>query len=58
MTEMLAMEWQPVAIAAVMMVLDVLTGFAGAAKSKAVESGKMREGLWHKAGFFGLVALA
>lgn len=58
MMDMLASDWQPVAIAAVMMVLDVLTGFAGAAKSKAVESGKMREGLWHKAGFFGLVALA
>ena len=29
--EQMAMELQPVAIAAVMMVLDVLTGFAGAA---------------------------
>lgn len=54
----MSFEWQPVAIAAVMMVLDIITGFAGAAKSKAVESGKMREGLWHKAGFFGLIALA
>lgn len=52
------MEWQPVAVAAAMMAFDVLTGFAAAAKSKAVESGKMREGLWHKAGFFGLIVLA
>lgn len=56
--EQMAMELQPVAIAAVMMVLDVLTGFAGAAMRGQVQSGKMREGLWHKAGFFGLVALA
>lgn len=56
--EQMAMELQPVAIAAAMMVLDVLTGFAGAAMRGAVQSGKMREGLWHKAGFFGLMALA
>lgn len=56
--EQLAMEWQPVAVAAVMMVLDVVSGFAGAAMRKQVQSGKMREGLWHKAGFFGLIALA
>lgn len=51
-------EWQPVAVAAVMMVLDIVSGFAGAAMRKQVQSGKMREGLWHKAGFFGLIALA
>ena len=51
-------DWHPVAVATVMMLLDMLTGFAGAAKDKAVESGKMREGLWHKAGFFGLIGLA
>lgn len=51
-------DWHPIAVAAVMMVLDILTGFAGAAKDKAIESGKMREGLWHKAGFFGLIFLA
>ena len=56
--EQLAMEWQPVAVAAVMMVLDIMFGFAGAAMRKQVQSGKMREGLWHKAGFFGLIALA
>lgn len=50
--------WHPIAIATVMMVLDIITGLAGAAKDKAVNSGKMREGLWHKAGYFGLIALA
>lgn len=51
-------DWHPVAVAMAMMVLDMATGFAGAAKDKSIESGKMREGLWHKAGFFGLIALA
>lgn len=55
---MVYIDWHPIAVAAVMMVLDIATGFAGAAKDKAVESGKMREGVWHKAGFFGLIALA
>lgn len=40
------------------MVLDVALGFAGAVKTGTVKSGKMREGLWHKAGFVGLVAVA
>ncbi len=51
-------DWHPIAVAAVMMALDVATGFAAAAKDGAIESGKMREGLWHKAGFFGLIGLA
>ncbi len=51
-------DWHPVAVATVLMALDVATGFAGAAKNKALESGKMREGAWHKAGFFGLIGLA
>lgn len=40
------------------MVLDVATGFAGAVKCGSVQSGRMREGLWHKAGFVGMVAMA
>lgn len=56
--EELTIQWQPVAVVTVMMILDILTGFAGAVKTKSIESGKMREGLWHKAGFFGLIALA
>ncbi len=56
--EGLAVEWQPVVVASLMMALDVVTGFAGAVKSRNIQSGKMREGLWHKAGFFGLISLA
>lgn len=56
--EFATIEWQPIVVITALMVLDIITGFAGAVKDKAVESGKMREGLWHKAGFFGLVALA
>ena len=56
--EELAIQWQPIVVASVMMILDIVTGFAGAVKNQTVESGKMREGLWHKAGFFGLIALA
>ena len=41
--------WQP---------FDIITGFGGAAKEGVIQSGKMREGLWHKAGFLGLVVLA
>lgn len=51
-------HWQVLLVAVAMMALDMLTGFAGAAKAGEIMSGKMREGLWHKAGFFGLVALA
>ena len=40
------------------MVLDVATGLAGAVKTGTVQSGKMREGLWHKAGFVGMIACA
>lgn len=50
--------WHPIAIATVMMVIDIITGLAGAAKDRDINSGKMREGLWHKAGYFGLIALA
>lgn len=38
------------------MLLDVATGFAAALKTGTVKSGKMREGLWHKAGFVGMIA--
>lgn len=54
----ITIPWQPVIAAAVMMVFDIIIGFAGAAKNKTIESGKMREGLWHKAGYFGLIILA
>lgn len=51
-------DWHPVAVAAVMMLLDIATGFAGAAKSGTIDSGKMRDGIWHKAGFCCLIVLA
>ena len=41
-------DWHPVAVVAVMMALDMITGYSGAAKAKLLESGKMREGLWPK----------
>lgn len=56
--EGIVIPWQPIALIAALMVLDIITGFLGAAKQGVVESGKMREGLWHKAGFLGLVVLA
>lgn len=46
------------AVTAASMVLDMATGLAKGAASGALDSKKMREGLWHKAGFAGLVALA
>ncbi len=50
--------WHPIAIATVMMVLDIISGVAAAAKDRDINSVKLREGLWHKAGYFGLIALA
>ena len=49
--------WQPIVMAVALMVFDYFTGFAGAVKKKVVSSAKMREGLWHKAGFCGLMLL-
>lgn len=45
-------------VTVLVMVIDVATGFAGALKTGTVKSGKMREGLWHKGGFAGMVAMA
>lgn len=50
-------HWQVVLVAVFMMAMDMLTGFGGALKQGVVMSGKMREGLWHKAGFCGLIVL-
>lgn len=51
-------QWQPMLIAVIMMALDIIFGFAGACKNNDIRSDKMREGLWHKAGFCGLIILA
>lgn len=56
--EGISIPWQPILLIVVLMVLDIITGFAGAAKQGVINSGKMREGLWHKSGFVGLVILA
>ncbi|WP_305296939.1 phage holin family protein [Parvibacter caecicola] len=45
-------------IAPVIIVLNIVIGFAGAVKQKDVQPEKLRNGLWHKAGFIGLIALA
>ncbi|MCI9129988.1 MAG: phage holin family protein [Eggerthellaceae bacterium] len=52
------MDFHVLLITGVMIVLDVVFGFAGAIKQKDVQSSKLRDGLWHKAGFVGLIALA
>lgn len=52
------MNYQVLAITGVLIVLDVVVGFAGAVKRHDVRSSKLRDGLWHKAGFVGLIALA
>lgn len=40
-----------------LMLLDILLGYASAVKSKTVKSAKMREGLWHKTGELGVIAV-
>ena len=52
------MDYQILLITAVMIVLDIVFGFAGAVKMKDIQSEKLRNGLWHKAGFIGLIVLA
>jgi phage-related holin len=42
----------------ILMLLDMLFGFAAAYKDGRVQSSAMRTGLWHKASEFGVVALA
>ena len=46
------------AVTVAFMLLDMVTGIAKGAKAGALDSEVMREGLWHKAGFIGLMALA
>ena len=52
------MDFHVLIITGVMILMDIVVGFAGAVHNKDVQSGKLREGLWHKAGFVGLIALA
>ena len=55
---MLEIDPTAVTVALVLMGLDILLGLAGAVKGRDVQSSKMREGLWHKAGSIGLIVLA
>lgn len=43
--------WPLVIIACIFMVLDLVSGFAAAAKNHEIQSSKMKQGLWHKVGF-------
>ena len=60
------MEWYEVfvncalvvGIALVFILFDIFTGIAGGVKEKALNSTALREGLWHKSGFIGLIVLA
>lgn len=45
-------------VTGIAIVFDILTGVAGAIKTGTLKSGKMREGLWHKCGFVGMIAFA
>lgn len=51
-------QFDLVIITIVAMILDIITGFASALKNADLSSSKMRQGLWHKAGFCGLLILA
>lgn len=52
------MDFRVLIITAVMIVMDIVFGFAGVIKQGDVQSEKLRNGLWHKAGYVGLIALA
>ena len=45
-------------LAFALMVLDVVSGLAKAAHAGSIDSKVMREGLWHKAGFVGLILVS
>lgn len=47
----------PIVFALIAMLLDLITGFAGAVKRHDVDSTKMRDGLWHKLGFVAAIVV-
>ena len=51
-------DWHVIAIVIAFIVMDVVTGIAQAAKNKALDSSKMRDGLFHKIGFMFAVVLS
>lgn len=52
------MDWHIAAIVAAFMMMDLATGVMQAVANKALDSTKMRTGLWHKCGFIMVVVLA
>lgn len=42
----------------ILIVLDILLGFSAACRTHTVQSSVMRDGIWHKVGELGLVAVA
>lgn len=56
--EGLNVDWHVFVIVIAFIVMDVVTGIAQAAKNKALDSSKMRDGLFHKIGFMFAVVLA
>lgn len=52
------MLWEIAAITLVFIALDIVSGFVQAVANKCLDSGKMRSGLWHKAGFLLVMCLA
>ncbi len=51
------MDFKILILTSIFILFDLISGFASAVYLKDVSSDKLRKGLWHKAGFFGLIAL-
>lgn len=52
------MDWHIAAIVTAFVVMDLVSGMMQAIANKALDSSKMRAGLWHKCGFIMAVILA
>ena len=52
------MDWHIVVVTLLFIVMDIATGFAQAVSTKTLDSSEMRDGLWHKSGFIGVMLLA
>lgn len=52
------MDIHVIGVTCAFIVLDIFCGLAQAAKNGEISSTKMRDGLWHKLGFIGAIALA
>ena len=49
-------NWPIIVIACIFMLLDIISGFAAAAKNHEIDSQKMKQGIWHKCGFLLTIA--